>query len=108
MEIYDFYFAGNGNRVVKSVLEAAEKPKTYAITTEYGWTRRIKKEEIGRVGPFDHVLLLEDDEKKAREIFCKKLKDDIRHSKKRIEAEEKEIKRLENRIKELSRGELND
>lgn len=107
MEIYDFYFAGNGNRVVKSVLEAVEKPKTYVTTTEYG-TRRIKKAEIGRVGPFDHVLLLEDDEKKARETFCKKLNDDISRSKKRIDTEEKEIERMENRIKELSGGRLND
>lgn len=103
MQIYKFSFRtwDSWNREVeKEVLEVEEKPKTY-MTTNSTWKTRINKSDIGKVNAYNNVYLLEDDEKKARELFCEKLRSDIRTEQGRIESANKRISEYENLIKEL-------
>lgn len=102
MKIYKFSFSTYRTYVIKEVLEVEEKPKTY-MTTNTTWKTRINKSDIGKVNAYDNVYLLEDDEKKARELFCEKLRSDIHQEQERIKDAEKEIVNLENLLKELSR-----
>ncbi len=100
MKLYKFSFSTYRSGVRKEVLEVEEKPKTY-MTTSKPWKSRINKSDIGRVNVYDNIYLLEDDEKKARELFCEKLRSDIRTKKERIESANKRISEYENLIKEL-------
>lgn len=104
MQLYKFGFHSWNSEVSKEVLDVEEKPKTY-MTTNTAWKTRINKSDIGRVNIYDNVYLLEDDEKKARELFCEKLKSDIQGQRGRIADAKKEIEKLENLIKELSHEE---
>ena len=100
MKLYKFSFSTYRSDVRKEVLEVVEKPKTY-MTTNTTWKTRINKSDIGKVNAYDNVYLLEDDEKKARELFCEKLKSDICKEQVRIECANKRISEYENLIKEL-------
>lgn len=100
MKLYKFSFSTYRLGVGKEVLEVEEKTKTY-ITTNTDWKSRINKSDIGRVNTYDNVYLLEDNEEKARELFCEKLRSDIRTEKERIESANKRISKYENLIKEL-------
>lgn len=100
MKLYKFSFRTYRSDVGKEVLEVEEKPKTY-MTTNTTWKTRINKSDIGKVNTYDNVYLLEDDEKKARELFCEKLKSDICKEQERIESANKRISEYENLIKEL-------
>lgn len=101
MKLYEFIFSTYRADIRKDVLDVEEKPKTY-ITTNTTWKSRINKSDIGNVDPYNHVYLLEDDEKKARELFCEKLRSDIHKEKGKIESANKVISEYENLIKELS------
>lgn len=100
MKLYKFSFSTYRSDVRKEVLEVEEKPKTY-MTTNTTWKTRINKPDIGKVNAYDNVYLLEDDEKKARELFCKKLRSNIRTEQGRIKGANKRILEYENLIKEL-------
>lgn len=100
MQLYKFSLSSFNGKVAKEVLEAEERPKTYTITEDY-WKRRISKSDIGHINVYGKVYLLEDDEKKVREIFCEKLRDDIHAEQRRIKNAEEEIEKLENLIKQL-------
>lgn len=100
MKLYKFSFSTYRADVRKEVLEVEEKPKTY-ITTNTDWKSRINKSDIGRVNTYDNVYLLEDNEQKARELFCEKLRSDIHTEKERIESANKRISEYENLIKDL-------
>lgn len=104
MKLYEFSFSTYGADVGKEVIDVEEKPKTY-IVTNTTWKSRINKSDIGKVNAYGNVYLLEDDEKKARELFCKKLKSDIHKEKGKIESSNKVISEYENLIKELSQEE---
>lgn len=104
MKLYKFSFSTYRSGVRKEVLEVVEKPKTY-MTTNTTWKTRINKSDIGRVNAYDNVYLLEDDEKKARELFREKLKLNIHKEKWKIESANKMISEYENLIKELSQEE---
>lgn len=104
MKLYKFCFTTYGENFNKYVLEVEEKPKTY-MTTEAGWRTRINKSDIGIVDSYDNVYLLEDDEKKAREIFCDRLNSEIEREKSKIEDSNKRIKRMEEIIKKFSGAE---
>lgn len=100
MKLYKFSFSTHRSNVRKEVLEVEEKPKTY-MTTNTSWKTRINKSDIGKVSVYDNVYLLEDDEKKARELFCEKLRSDICMERGRIEDLNKRIAEYENLIKGL-------
>lgn len=100
MKLYKFSFSTYKSEVRKEVLEVAEKPKSY-MKTNTACKTRINKSDIGRVNAYDNIYLLEDDEKKARELFCEKLKSDIRTEKRKIENANRRISEYENLIKEL-------
>ncbi len=100
MKLYKFSFSTYRTDVRKEVLEVEEKPKTY-MTANTAWKTRISKSDIGWVNAYNHVYLLEDDGKKARELFCEKLRSDIRTEKERIESANERISGYENLIKEL-------
>lgn len=100
MNIYKFSLCSWNSKVSKEVLEVEEKPKTY-MTTNTTWKTRINKSDIGKVNAYGNVYLLEDEEKKARELFCEKLRSDIRTEQGRIEDANKRIAEYENIIKEL-------
>lgn len=100
MKLYKFSFSTYRSGVRKEVLEVVEKPKTY-MATNTTWKTRINKSDIGRVNAYDNVYLLEDNEQKARELFCEKLRSDIRAEKERIEDANMRISEYENLIKEL-------
>lgn len=102
MKLYKFYLDRFNCQIDRSVLEVEEKPKTY-ITTDEDWGKRIKKSDIGKVNSYDKVYLLEDNEQKARELFCEKLRSDICTEKGRIESANERISEYENLIKELLR-----
>lgn len=104
MKLYKFSFSTYRADVRKEVLEVEEKPKSY-ITTNTDWKSRINKSDIGRVNAYDNVYLLEDDEQKARELFCEKLRSDICTEQGRIKSANKRISEYENLIKELSQEE---
>lgn len=104
MKLYKFSFSTYRADVRKEVIDVEEKPKTY-ITTNTTWKTRINKSDIGRVSAYNNVYLLEDDEKKARELFCEKLRFDIHKEKGKIESANKRISEYENLIKELSQEE---
>lgn len=100
MKLYEFIFSTYRADIRKDVLDVEEKPKTY-IATNTTWKSRINKSDIGNVDPYNHVYLLEDDEKKARELFCEKLRSDICTEQGRIKSANKRISEYENLIKEL-------
>lgn len=100
MQIYKFSFHSWNSEVEKEVLEVEEKPKTY-MTTNTTWKTRINKSDIGKLNAYNNVYLLEDDGKKARELFCEKLRSDICTEKGKIESANKRISEYENLIKEL-------
>lgn len=100
MKIYKFSLYRLDSRISKKVLEVEEKPKTY-VTTNTIRKERISKSDIGRVNSYDDVYLLEDDEKKAKELFCEKLKSNIHIEQGRIENASKRIEEYENLIKEI-------
>lgn len=102
MKLYKFSFSIYRTDVRKEVLEVEEKPKTY-MTNNTAYKTRINKSDIGRVNLYDNVYLLEDDEKKARELFCEKLRSDICTEKGRIESANERISEYKNLIKELLR-----
>ena len=104
MKLYKFSFSTYGPGIRKEVLDVEEKPKTYTTTNEL-WKSRINKSDIGRASTCNVVYLLEDDEKKARELFCEKLKLNIHKEKWKIESANKMISEYENLIKELSQEE---
>lgn len=104
MKLYKFCFHSFDCQIDRYILEVEEKPKTY-MTINTTWKTRINKSDIGRVNTYDSVYLLEDDKKKARELFGEKLKSEIQRERGRIKYAEKEIIRLENLIKELSQEE---
>ena len=70
-KLYKFSLNSWDKKMSKDVLELEEKPKTY-MTTNTTWKTRIRKSDIGKVTEYDEVQLLEDDERKARELFCEK------------------------------------
>lgn len=102
MNIYEFHYPSWSNKIFKDVLDVEEKPKTYRINNK--WTAVIKKSDIGRCFTSDRVYLLEDDEKKARELIAEKLQSDIQIKMEQIESLEKDIEELKDRIKELQGG----
>lgn len=104
MQLYKFGLNSWNKDVVKEVLEVEEKPKTY-MTTNTSRKTRINKPDIGKVNAYDNVYLLEDDEKKARELFCEKLRSNICIERGRIEGANKRIAEYENLIKEISQEE---
>lgn len=85
MKLYKFSFSTYRADVRKEVIDVEEKPKTY-ITTSKPWKSRINKSDIGQVNAYNNVYLLEDDEKKARELFCERLKSDI-HTEKELKVQ---------------------
>lgn len=101
MKLYKFSFSTYRADVRKEVIDVEEKPKTY-ITTSKPRKSRINKSDIGRVNMYNNVYLLEDNEQKARELYCEKLRSDIHTEKERIESANKRISEYENLIKELS------
>lgn len=103
MKLYKFWFNTYELGVRKEVLDVEEKPKTYT-TTNTAWKSRISKSDIGKVNAYDNVYLLEDDEQKARELFCDKLRSDIQRQLERIKNMEKDIANTENLIKEILEG----
>lgn len=103
MKLYKFGFSTYRADVRKEVLDVEEKPKTYT-TTNTAWKSRISKSDIGKVSAYDNVYLLEDDEQKARELFCDKLRSDIQRKLERIKNTEKDIANTENLIKEILEG----
>lgn len=100
MKLYKFSFSTYMADVRKEVIDVEENPKTY-MTTNATWKTRINKSDIGNVDPYNHVYLLEDDEKKARELFCEKLRFNIHKEKWKIESANKMISEYENLIKEI-------
>lgn len=107
MKLYKFCFSKCRPTVNRYVLEVEEKPKTY-MTTETCWRTRIGKSDIGTVDGFDNVYLLEDDERKAKEIFCEKLKGEIVRKKSCIEDVKKEIGKTEEIIAVLRGTEVTE
>lgn len=67
--------------------------------------KRINKSDIGRLDAYGNVYLLEDNEKKARELFCEKLRSNIYMEQGRIEDANKRISEYENLIKEIQKEE---
>lgn len=100
MKLYKFSFSTYRLGVRKEVLEVEEKPKTY-ITTNTDWKSRINESDIGRVNMYNNVYLLEDNDQKARELFCEKLRSDICKEQGRIKSANKRISEYENLIEEL-------
>lgn len=100
MKLYKFSFSTYRAYVGKEVIDVEEKPKTY-ITTNTTWKSRINKSDIGKINIYGDVYLLEDDEKKAREVFCGKLRSDICTEQGRIKSANNRISEYENLIKEL-------
>lgn len=102
MKLYKFGFSTYRADVRKEVIDVEEKPKTY-MTTSKPRKSRISKSDIGKTNAYDDVYLLEDNEEKARELFCEKLKSDIRKEQGEIESANKRISEYENLIEELLR-----
>lgn len=100
MKLYKFTFSAYRADVRKEVIDVEEKSKTY-ITTNTTWKSRINKSDIGKVNTYGNVYLLEDNEQKARELYCEKLRSDIHIEKERIESANKRISEYENLIKDL-------
>lgn len=100
MKLYKFSFSTYRSDVRKEVIDVEEKPKTY-IATGKPWKSRINKSDIGRVNMYNNVYLLKDNEQKARELYCEKLRSDIHTEKERIESANKRISECENLIKDL-------
>lgn len=100
-------------RIVRTVVEVEEKPKTYMTLGEY-WKTRILKSEVGVTSGYDNriLYLLEDDIKKATQIFVESLKNKIESEKNRIqsaiESSNKIIAEYENDIEVLSKKEVQD
>ena len=102
MQLYKFVLSTyNSTKITRTVLEAEEKQKTYSIF-DGRWTSRVNKMDIGvAIGlRGDTVILIEDDIKKAKEIFTEDLKRKISDEKKSIEAK---IKSGNERISELEK-----
>lgn len=96
-------------KIIRTVVEVEEKPKTY-IKVGFMFNTRILKSDVGVLSGYDNgiLYLLEDDMKKATEIFVKSLKNKIEAEKKRIqdaiESSNKKIAEYENGIEGLSKG----
>ena len=111
MKLYKFVLSThNSTKITRIVLEADEKPKTYSVFDGM-WTSRVNKNDIGVVSGLigRHVILLEDDIEKAKEIFTQDLKRKISDEKKSIEAKIKSgndrVSELEKTIKEINESE---
>lgn len=95
-------------KITRTVVEVEEKPKTY-MTVNERWNTRILKSDVGVLSGYDNgtLYLLEDDMKKATEIFVESLKNKIEAEKKRIqgaiESSNKRIAEYENGIEVLSK-----
>lgn len=95
-------------RITRTVVEVEEKPKTYMTVNEH-WRTRILKSDVGVLSGYDNrtLYLLEDDTKKATQIFVESLKNKIESEKKRIqsaiESSKERIAEYENGIKVLSK-----
>lgn len=96
-------------KIIRTVVEVEEKPKTYMTINEC-WKTRILKSDVGVLSGYDNgiLYLLEDDMKKVTEIFVKSLKNKIEAEKNRIqiaiESSNKKIAEYENDIEVLSKG----
>lgn len=93
--------------ITRTVVEVEEKPKTY-MTVNERWNTRILKSDVGVLSGYDNgiLYLLEDDMKKATQIFVESLKNKIEAEKNRIqsaiESSNKKIAEYENGIEVLS------
>lgn len=94
--------------ITRTVVEVEEKPKTY-IKVGSMFNTRILKSDVGVLSGYANstLYLLEDDMKKATQIFVESLKNKIEKEKKRIqdaiESSNKEIAEYENGIEVLSK-----
>lgn len=94
-------------KITRTVVEVEEKPKTYMTVNEC-WKTRILKSDVGILSGYDNgtLYLIEDDMKKATQIFVESLKNNIEKEKKRIqsaiESSNKKIAEYENGIEVLS------
>lgn len=95
-------------KIARTVVEVEEKPKTYIKTGVLSNTR-ILKSDVGVLSGYNNgiLYLLEDDMKKATQIFVESLKNKIEAEKKRIqntiESSNKRIAEYENGIEVLSK-----
>ena len=95
-------------KITRTVVEVEEKPKTY-INTGVLSNTRILKSDVGVLSGYNIriLYLLEDDMKKATQIFVESLKNKIEAEKKRIqntiESSNKRIAEYENGIEVLSK-----
>lgn len=110
MQLYKFTLSTwRGTKVLRTVLEVEEKPKTY-MTTEK-WKTRILKSDVGVVSGYNNgtLYLLENDMEKAKNIFAESLKNKIASEKNKLEytikAINERIEEYENSIVELLKGE---
>lgn len=103
MKLYKFGFSTYRADVRKEVIDVEEKPKTYT-TTSKPRKSRINKSDIGWVNMYGNVYILEDNEQRARELFCEKLRSDIQRQLERIKDMEKDIANTENLIKQILEG----
>lgn len=110
MYLYKFELSTWGEvKITRTVVEVEEKPKTY-MTVKERWKTRILKSDVGVLSGYDNrtLYLLEDDTKKATQIFVESLKNKIEAEKNRIqnaiESSNKRIAEYENGIEVLSKG----
>ena len=95
-------------KITRTVVEVEKKPKTYIKTGVLSNTR-ILKSDVGALSGYNNriLYLLEDDMKKATQIFVESLKNKIEAEKKRIqntiESSNKRIAEYENGIEVLSK-----
>ena len=103
MKLYEFTIDTFGIvKIYKRVIEVEEKPKTY-MTVGRLFTSRINKSDIGVLSGYSKntVLLLEDDFKKAKEIFLKKLDNVVRCLEVQIKNKKEDIVKTEKQILDL-------
>lgn len=109
MYLYEFKLnTWRKTEITRTVVEVEEEPKTY-MTVKERWRTRISKSDVGVLSSYNNVTLylLEDDMKKATQIFVESLKNKIEAEKKRIqsaiESSNKRIAEYENGIEVLSK-----
>lgn len=103
MKLYEFTLSTwRGTKVLKTVLEVEEKPKTYILKGGF-YNMRISKSDVGVVSGYSSntLYLLEDDMEKAKTIFAESLKGKIKSEKLKIE---NTIKCCNERIAEYEKG----
>ena len=103
MQLYKFELnTWRETKITRTVVEVEEKPKTY-MTVNERWKARILKSDVGVLSGYNNgiLYLLEDDMKKATQIFVESLKNKIEAEKKRIQAA---IKSSNNKIAEYENG----